>query len=195
MNYAHFTTLVKSFPDGLTFGESRSQENFRRWFAQRDETMDDIEDMFRSVRNKSYNVKRTLVKRKDPGQFLIPARIGGRLFAKSLCDTKATCNLMPSSIADKLGITNFSPPARSTIRLADESECVSIGELHDKIIEVGGVDIIVDFTICNLYEGGTPKLLFGQDFLYSVGAIMDWQRKKMCLTYIDSRVFYHILPP
>lgn len=48
---------------------------------------------------------------------------------------------------------------------------------------------------CDLYDGVHPKTLLGHDFLYFVGSVMDLPRRRMCLTYIDSRVFYYALPP
>lgn len=112
----------------------------------------------------------------------------------NLCDSGAGCNLMPSSITDQLGITNLSL-AKGVIVLADESQCIPRGELYDEIIELGGVNVVCDFTVCDLHDGDNPQLLFGCDFLYSVGAVIDWPRRRMSLTFIDSRVFYYALPP
>ena len=67
-------------------------------------------------------IKRGLPKKmKDPGSFTIPCTIGEFYFQKALCDSGASINLMPYSIAKKLssgGITCHAPVPGPT-RLAD----------------------------------------------------------------------------
>ena len=59
--------------------------------------------------------RRSLVqKKKDPGAFTIPCKIGLLHFAKALCDLGASINLMPLTIYKKLG---FGDPKPTAMRL------------------------------------------------------------------------------
>ena len=48
-------------------------------------------------------------KMKDPGSFTIPCIIGGVEFQKALCDSGASINLMPLSVAKQLSLGEFIP--------------------------------------------------------------------------------------
>ena len=55
-------------------------------------------------------IKKTLPeKMKDPGSFTIPCVIGEFEFQKALCDSGASINLMPLSVAKKLSLGEFTP--------------------------------------------------------------------------------------
>ena len=49
-------------------------------------------------------------KMKDPGSFTIPCIIGGVEFQKALCDSRASINLMPLSVAKQLSLGSLFPP-------------------------------------------------------------------------------------
>jgi len=48
-------------------------------------------------------------KKQDPGSFIIPCTIGLLHFAKTLCNLRASINLMPLSIKKKLGLGDPQP--------------------------------------------------------------------------------------
>ena len=50
-------------------------------------------------------------KRQDPGSFTIPCMIGNVDMGKSLCDSKASINLMPLSVAKRLSLGELTPTA------------------------------------------------------------------------------------
>ena len=68
---------------------------------KRSVTFEDDDD---SLQHCSAIATRSLVQKKeDPGAFTIPCTVGSLHFAKALCDLRASINLMPLSIYQKLG--------------------------------------------------------------------------------------------
>ena len=50
-------------------------------------------------------------KMKDPGSFSIPCSIGKYEFKKALCDSGASINMMPLSVAQRLSLGELTPTA------------------------------------------------------------------------------------
>ena len=50
-------------------------------------------------------------KRQDPGSFTIPYKIGDVDMGKALCDSRASINLMPLSVAKRLSLGELTPTA------------------------------------------------------------------------------------
>ena len=48
-------------------------------------------------------------KMKDPGSFTIPCTIGGFEIQKALCDSSASINLMPLSVARRISLGELTP--------------------------------------------------------------------------------------
>ena len=59
-------------------------------------------------------------KMKDPRNFTIPYTIGKCTFSKILCDLRATINLMPYSVLQKLGLDDHKP-TNVSLQLANRS--------------------------------------------------------------------------
>ena len=57
---------------------------------------------------------------KDPGSFTIPCVIGEFEFQKALCDSGASINLMPLSVARKLSLGELTPTT-VTLQMADRT--------------------------------------------------------------------------
>ena len=67
---------------------------------------------------------RTVRKLKDPGKFVFSVQIGKTAFACSLCDLGSSVNLMPYSVAKRMGLTNFKPTLGSRwCSRIDQSSC------------------------------------------------------------------------
>ena len=57
-------------------------------------------------------IQKTLPKKRhDPGSFTIPCKIGDADMGKALCDSGASINLMPLSIAQRLSLGELTPIA------------------------------------------------------------------------------------
>ena len=50
-------------------------------------------------------------KRQDPGSFTIPCKIGDADIGKAFCDSGASINLMPMSVAQRLSLGELTPTA------------------------------------------------------------------------------------
>ena len=53
--------------------------------------------------------KTILEKMQDPGSFTIPCKIGDADMGKALCDSGASINLMPLSVAKRLSLRELTP--------------------------------------------------------------------------------------
>ena len=56
----------------------------------------------------------------DPGSFTIPCKIGHADMGKALCDSGASINLMPLSVAKRLSMGELTPTTM-TLKMADRT--------------------------------------------------------------------------
>ncbi|XP_013632739.1 PREDICTED: uncharacterized protein LOC106338265 [Brassica oleracea var. oleracea] len=63
---------------------------------------------------------RIVRKLEDPGKFVQYVQIGKTVFACSLCNLSSSVNLMPYSVAKRMGLTNFKPTNFVVLNLEDE---------------------------------------------------------------------------
>ena len=98
---------------------------------------------------------------KDPGSFTIPCIIGGVEFQKALCDSGASINLMPLSVAKQLSLGEFIPTT-ITLQMADRSMVKPEGVLEDVLVIVGKFFFPVDFIILDMEEDSQVPLLLGR---------------------------------
>ena len=75
-------------------------------------------------------------KMKDPGSFTIPCIIGKFEFQKALCDSGASINLMPLSVARKLCLGELTPTT-VTLQMADRTMAKPEGVIEDVLVKVG----------------------------------------------------------
>ena len=73
---------------------------------------------------------RPIKKLGDPGKFVLLTQIGKTVFACSICDLGSSVNLMPYSVAKRLGFTDFKP-TRISLVFADISFKSPVGILED----------------------------------------------------------------
>ena len=102
-------------------------------------------------------------KMKDPGSFTIPCTIGEFEFQKALCDSGASINLMPYSVAKKLSLGEITPTT-VTLQMADRTLEKPEG-IEDVLVKVGKFNFPVDFIILDMEEDSQVPLLLGRPFL------------------------------
>ena len=90
-------------------------------------------------------------KMKDPGSFTIHCIIGGVEIQKALCDSGASINLMPLSVAKQLSLGELIPTT-ITLQMADRSMVKPEGVLEDVLVTVGKFIFPVDFIILDMEE-------------------------------------------
>ena len=72
-------------------------------------------------------------KMKDPGSFTIPCTIGGFEIQKALCDSGASINLIPLSVARKLSLGELTPTT-VTLQMADRTMAKPEGVIEDVLV-------------------------------------------------------------
>ncbi|XP_010463083.1 PREDICTED: uncharacterized protein LOC104743733 [Camelina sativa] len=83
-------------------------------------------------------------KLEDPGSFTLPCTIGPLDFSNSLCDLGASVNLMPLSLAQRLGFNKYKSSNLCLI-LADRTTRLPHGLLENLPIKIGQAEIPTDF--------------------------------------------------
>jgi len=127
---------------------------------------------------------RQIKKRGDPDKFVLSIQIGKTVFACSLVDLGSSVNLMPYSVARRLGYTHFKPTKMSLV-FADRSVKSPVGILEDLQVKVGNTSVPADFVVLELEEESKDPLILGRPFLCTVGAIIDVRQGKIDLNLGD----------
>ena len=112
---------------------------------------------------------------KYPGSFTIPCTIGEFEFQKALCDSGASINLMPYSIAKKLSLGEITPTT-ITLQMADRTLEKPEGIIEDVLIKVGKFIFPTDFIIMDMEEDSQVPLLLGRPLLATGAALIDMQK-------------------
>ena len=98
--------------------------------------------------------------------------IGNVDMGKALCDSEASINLMPLSVAIRLSLGELTPIAM-ILQMADRTLAHPEGILEDVLIKVGKFVFPVDFVVINIEEDKQVLLLLGRPFLVIGAALID----------------------
>ena len=131
-------------------------------------------------------------KMKDPGSFTIPCIIGGVEIQKALCDSGASINLMPLSVAKQLSLGELIPTT-ITLQMADRSMVKPEGVLEDVLVTVGKFVFPVDFIILDMEEDSQVPLLLGRPFLATGAALIDMQKGVLTLRVGEEAVAFNLI--
>ena len=112
---------------------------------------------------------------KDPRSFTIPCTIRGFEIKKALCDSGASINLMPLSVARKLSLGKLTPTT-ITLQMADRKMAKPEGVIEDVLVKVGKFVFPVDFIILDIEEDSQVPVLLGRPFLATGAALIDMQK-------------------
>ena len=108
-------------------------------------------------------IKRGLLeKMKDPGSLTIPCTIGEFEFQKALCDSGASINLMPYSVAKKLSLGEITPTT-VTLQMTNRTLAKPEGIIEDVLVKVGKFVFPADFIIDSCHG----RVMRNQQNLYS----------------------------
>ena len=131
-------------------------------------------------------------KMKDLRSFTIPCIIGGVEFQKALCDSGASINLMPLSVAKQLSLGEFIPTT-ITLQMADRSMVKPEGVLEDVLVTVGKFFFPVDFIIMDMEEDSQVPLLLGRPFLATGAALIDMQKGVLTLRVGEEAAAFNLI--
>ena len=135
--------------------------------------------------------QKLLAKMKDPGSFTIPCSIGKYEFKKALCDSRASINLMPLSVVQRLSLGELTPTT-ITLQMADRSMAQPEGILEDVLVKVGKFVFPVDFVVMQMEEDTQVPLLLGRPFLATGATLIDVQKGEPTIRVGDEVVHFNI---
>ncbi|CAA7021414.1 unnamed protein product [Microthlaspi erraticum] len=113
---------------------------------------------------------KVIKKRSDPGRFVLSMQIGHMIFACSLCDLGSSVNLMPYSVAKRLGYTKFKPTKVSLVFADRSTKFLVAGAIIDVkggIIDLHLGDIVMRFEMNKLLK---KLMLDGQNYVIEDGS-------------------------
>ena len=131
-------------------------------------------------------------KMKDPGSFTIPCTIEGFEIQKALCDSGASINLMPLSVARRLSLGDLTPTT-VTLQMADRTMAKPEGVIEDVLVKVGDFFFPVDFIILDMEEDSQVPLLLGRPFLATGAALIDMQKGVLTLRVGEEAADFNLL--
>ena len=131
-------------------------------------------------------------KMKDPRSFTIPCIIEGVEIQKALCDSGASINFMPLSVAKQLSLGELIPTT-ITLQMADRSMVKPEGVLEDVLVTVGKFVFPVDFIILDMEEDSQVPLLLGRPFLATGAALIDMQKGVLTLRVGDEAAAFNLI--
>ncbi|BFG24792.1 hypothetical protein CerSpe_110660 [Prunus speciosa] len=111
-------------------------------------------------------------KKKDRGSFKIPCTIGNNFFEKALCDLGSSINLLPLSVAKKIGIGEIKPTTVS-LQMADRSITYPDGIIEDVLVKVDTLIFPADFLVLDMEEDSDTQLILGRPFLITGRTLID----------------------
>jgi len=126
----------------------------------------------------------TTEKLPDPSSFVLDCSISTSRFSRSLCDLGSSINLMPKSVAERLGMTNYRP-TRITLLFADRSKQIPEGILEDVYVKVGNSIIPADFVVMDYEKEPKDPLILGRAVLATAGVRFDVKRGRIYLKVCD----------
>ncbi|XP_013705952.3 uncharacterized protein LOC106409965 [Brassica napus] len=101
---------------------------------------------------------RQIKKRGDPGKFVLSIQIGKTIFSCSLVDLGSIVNLMPYSVARRLGYMHFKLTKMSLV-FADRSVKSPVSIIEDLQVKVGNTSVQEDFIVLELEEESKDPLI------------------------------------
>ena len=135
-------------------------------------------------------IKKNLPKKmKDLGSFTIPCTIGGFEIQKALCDSGASINLIPLSVASLGELT----PTTVTLQMADRTMAKPEGIIEDVLVKVGKFVFPVDFIILDIEEDSQVPLLLGRPFLATGAALIDMHKGVLTLRVGEEAADFNLL--
>ena len=91
---------------------------------------------------------------------------------KALCDSGASINFMPLSVAKRLSLGELIPTAM-TLKMVDRTLAHPEGILEDVLIKVEKFIFPIGFVVIDIKEDKQVPLLLGRPFLATGAALID----------------------
>ncbi|XP_038896572.1 uncharacterized protein LOC120084828 [Benincasa hispida] len=128
---------------------------------------------------------------KNPGSFTLHYTIGGKIVGNTLCDLRASINLMPLSIFKKLDIGN-ERPTTITLQLADRSIKNPEGKIEDVLVQVDNFIFPADFVLLDYEADREFPIILGCPCLATGRALIDVQKGELTIRIDDQEVKFNV---
>ncbi|GKE23640.1 DNA-directed DNA polymerase [Tanacetum coccineum] len=113
-----------------------------------------------------------LKEKKDPGAFLFPIRLEGRINENALADTGSDTNTMPYRIYEQLGRDDIMKEERN-ITMINYTEAEVTGQLVNVLCQVGFTTLSAKFLILEILVDWDAPIMVGYGFLDTIGGNID----------------------
>ncbi|XP_022032378.1 uncharacterized protein LOC110933465 [Helianthus annuus] len=130
-------------------------------------------------------------KKIDPGSFTIPCSISGSPISNTLVDLRASINLMPASMFNRLGLGK-PHPTNMSIQLADRSVKYPQGVKENLLVKVGEFVFLADFIILDMEEDTEIPLILGRPFLATARAMVDISDGKLTFRVGEKKIKFEV---
>ena len=135
--------------------------------------------------------RKLLEKLKDPGSFTIPCVIREHTFSKTICDPRASINLMPFLVAKKLNLKKITPTSLS-LQMDDRSMTFPKGIIEDVLIKVDKFIFPMDLVVLDMEENKEAPIILGRSFLVTNQALIDVKHGKLTLIVGEDLVKFNL---
>ncbi|GJY76409.1 ribonuclease H-like domain-containing protein [Tanacetum coccineum] len=137
---------------------------------------DKVELDGKTVKEDEEAVKRikgeALKEKDDPGAFIFPIRLEGKVNENALADTGSDINTMPYRIYETLGREEMKKIDRG-ITMINHTQAEAMGKLSNVLCQVGVTTIIAKFLILDIPIDRDAPIVVGRGFLYTMGSILN----------------------
>ncbi|GJZ44111.1 ribonuclease H-like domain-containing protein [Tanacetum coccineum] len=117
-----------------------------------------------------------LKEKDDPGAFIFPIRLEGKVNENALADTGSDINTMSYRIYETLGRKEIKKVDRGTTMI-NHTQAEVIGMLTNVLCQVGVTIIIVKSLILDIPIDRDAPIVVGRGFLYTIGSILNTPEK------------------
>ncbi|GJY78677.1 putative reverse transcriptase domain-containing protein [Tanacetum coccineum] len=113
-----------------------------------------------------------LKEKEDPGAFIFPIRLEGKVNENALADTGSDINTMPYRIFETLGREDMKKVDRG-ITMIDHTPAKAMGKLSNVLCQVGVTTIIAKFLILDIPIDHDAPIVVGWGFLRTMGSLLN----------------------
>ncbi|GKE39935.1 DNA-directed DNA polymerase [Tanacetum coccineum] len=113
-----------------------------------------------------------LKEKDDPGAFIFPIRLEGKINENVLADTGSDINTMPYQIYEQLGRKEIKKVDRG-ITVINHTLEEAMGILTNVLCQVGVTTIIAKFLILDIPIDRDAPIVVGRGFIYIIGGILN----------------------
>ncbi|GJU21632.1 agenet domain-containing protein [Tanacetum coccineum] len=141
---------------------------------------DKVELDGKTVKEDKEAVKRikgeALKEKDDPGAFIFPIRLEGKVNKSALADTGSDINTMPYRIFETLGREYMKKIDRG-ITMINHTKAEAMGKLSNVLCQVGVNTIIAKFLILDIPIDRDAPIVVGRGFVYTMGSILNTPKR------------------